>query len=124
VEAIQKRGKRIHTRELVKILAEQGIEIGGANPIANLSGFLSRAEELHNNRAEGWGMAEWAEAERQDIEQQLTAAQNSGRATPPTPSETWVPPSSTPNASALGVSLWDDDPPKAPASELDDEIPF
>lgn len=57
--AIRERGKPIHTRELLEILAEQNVVIGGANPVANLSGFLSRSHDLKNSRKYGWGLAEW-----------------------------------------------------------------
>jgi hypothetical protein len=59
IEAIRERGQRIHTRELIQILQNQGITIGGSNPVANLSGFLSRADDLDNSRSEGWGLASW-----------------------------------------------------------------
>ncbi len=59
VDMIKECGKRIHTRELLRLLQERGVTVGGSNPVANLSGFLSRSEELHNSRAEGWGLAGW-----------------------------------------------------------------
>ncbi len=61
VDAIRERKAPIHTRELLEILAKQGIHVGGSNPVANLSGFLSRSEELRNSRALGWGLAGWTE---------------------------------------------------------------
>lgn len=61
VEAVRERKKHIHTRELLEILARQGVQIGGNNPAANLSGFLSRSDELKNNRSHGWGLAEWGD---------------------------------------------------------------
>lgn len=61
VEAIRERKQHIHTRELLEILAKQGIQVGGSNPVGNLSGFLSRSEELRNSRARGWGLANWEE---------------------------------------------------------------
>src|SRR5438309_865891 len=36
IDAIRSRGERIHTRDLLKILHEQGVIIGGINPIGNL----------------------------------------------------------------------------------------
>lgn len=59
VEAIRTRRVAIHTRELLEMLTKQGLHIGGTNPVANLSGFLSRSDELRNSRANGWGLAEW-----------------------------------------------------------------
>lgn len=59
VDAIRERGKPIHTRELLDLLSKQSIQIGGKEPVANLSGFLSRSDDLKNSRAHGWGLAEW-----------------------------------------------------------------
>ena len=58
-EMIRERKESMHTRQILKALTERGVQIGGANPVANLSGFLSRAPELRNSRAHGWGLAEW-----------------------------------------------------------------
>jgi hypothetical protein len=59
VTAIREARKPLHTRELLEILRQQGLEIGGVNPIANLSGFLSRSSELRNSRTHGWSLKEW-----------------------------------------------------------------
>lgn len=59
VEMIIERGAPMHTREILRELASRGVSIGGNNPVANLSGFLSRADELRNSRADGWGLAQW-----------------------------------------------------------------
>ena len=53
-------GKPIHTRVLLSRLAQQGVTVGGSNPVANLSGFLSRDKiRLRNSRMEGWHLREW-----------------------------------------------------------------
>lgn len=49
----------IRTRDLVVELTKKGIDVGGSNPVTNLSGFLSRSEDLYNDRTLGWGLAEW-----------------------------------------------------------------
>ncbi|MGF7211591.1 hypothetical protein GGE65_006208 [Skermanella aerolata] len=49
----------IRTRDLVGELMKKGIDVGGSNPVTNLSGFLSRSEDLYNDRTLGWGLAEW-----------------------------------------------------------------
>ena len=59
VEMIIERGAPMHTREILRELAARGVPIGGSTPVANLSGFLSRADELRNSRADGWGLAQW-----------------------------------------------------------------
>lgn len=59
IAAIRKEGRALHTRDLLPRLAEAGLHIGGANPAANLSGFLSRSDKLKNSRAAGWSLAEW-----------------------------------------------------------------
>jgi len=59
IELIRQQKQRIHTRQLMEALMEQGVHIGGSNPVANLSAVLSRSNELNSNRALGWGLAEW-----------------------------------------------------------------
>ena len=107
VDAIRERGAPIHTRDLIDVLAAQGIQIGGSNPTANLSGFLSRSDELQNSRASGWGLSEWDESSDE---------QNA------------APPDQTPNPAVSSpgklvratLPAWD-----APGrSDLDDDIPF
>lgn len=59
IEAITRAQAPLHTRALIEILREGGVEVGGQNPLANLSGFLSRSEKLKNSRQHGWSLAEW-----------------------------------------------------------------
>lgn len=59
ISILREAGKPVRTRDLVPILAEKGINIGGENPVTNLSGFLSRSPDLIANRALGWHLAEW-----------------------------------------------------------------
>ena len=98
VEAIRERGKAIHTRELLEILGKQNIQIGGKEPVANLSGFLSRSDELRNSRAHGWGLAEWGSPPDDSMVAGQEELHSSG------------PPSRGPIAPA--------------GYELDDEVPF
>lgn len=52
-------GKPLHTRDLLTELASRGVVVGGANPVANLSGFLSREKQrLVNSRTYGWSLRE------------------------------------------------------------------
>ena len=62
VDMLSENKVRMHTRDILKALQDKGIVIGGSNPAGNLSGFLSRADELHNSRSAGWGLASWGEA--------------------------------------------------------------
>jgi hypothetical protein len=60
IALLRKEGKPIHTRVLLSALAQQGISIRGSNPVANLSGFLSREKSrLRNSRMDGWSLREW-----------------------------------------------------------------
>lgn len=62
VEFIGQAKQRMHTKPLMEALIEQGIQIGGSNPAANLSAILSRTSELNSNRALGWGLVTWGDA--------------------------------------------------------------
>ena len=59
IDLLEKRGRRLRTIEILTILTDQGVEVGGEDPLNNLSGILSRAPELTNDRAAGWGLAAW-----------------------------------------------------------------
>ena len=65
-ELISERGSNIPTRDLVDSLAAEGFIIGGKNPVGNLSGALSRAETLYNDRSTGWGLAKWQRSRPKD----------------------------------------------------------
>lgn len=104
-EAIRERKKHIHTRELLDILARQGIQVGGSNPAANLSGFLSRSDELKNSRSHGWGLAEWGDVP----DEQPSTSVDQVRT----------------RAGAVLQKLEDPDAlSPVPEAELDEEIPF
>ena len=49
-------GIRLHTSELLEVLKERGIEIGGEKPEANLSAYLSKSEDFENDRRFGWSL--------------------------------------------------------------------
>lgn len=50
-------GKRKSTRELLKLLANQGITVGGKDQVLSLSSYLSREKERYSSsRKEGWGL--------------------------------------------------------------------
>lgn len=57
VELIEAKGQPIHTRDLLTQMAARGVTVGGANPVANLSGFLSRDKaRLVSSRTYGWSL--------------------------------------------------------------------
>lgn len=62
VSILRDAGKPIRTRDLLPMLEARGINIGGENPVTNLSGFLSRSPELEANRALGWHLVDWGKA--------------------------------------------------------------
>jgi hypothetical protein len=49
-------GHPVHTRVLIDRLREMGIEIGGKEPVGNLSSALSRSGKFTNNRTDGWSL--------------------------------------------------------------------
>ena len=60
IALLKEEGAPIHTRVLLSRLAAQNIVVGGGNPVANLSGFLSREKSrLRNSRTDGWSLREW-----------------------------------------------------------------
>ncbi len=77
VDMLTEHKARIHTRDILKALQDKGITIGGNNPAGNLSGFLSRSDELDNSRSEGWGLASWGAVPEPDSESAETAREES-----------------------------------------------
>ena len=59
IQFLNETGKSHHTRDLIELLKSKGVIIGGKDPVANLSGFLSRSDELRNVRPHGWVLASW-----------------------------------------------------------------
>ena len=53
-EIIERLGRPVATRELLGLLAEIGIDVGGKDPASTLSARLSRAPSLENIRQRGW----------------------------------------------------------------------
>ena len=111
VDMLKERGAPMHTREIIKELEAKGVVIGGSNPIANLSGFLSRSEELVNNRAIGWGLAgrdlpavEYGKGGFQQKLEQIATKLKESRVSEP---------------QAIEPAGWEPSP-----DNLDDEIPF
>ena len=114
VQILAEAGRRMHTREVLEELGKRGVTVAGKDPAANLSGFLSRAEELHNNRAEGWGLRAWGNA---PTVTPLKAAEPIEEGTEP---EMGYVSQGRPNLDRKGPPSWE--PPGG--SDLDDEIPF
>ncbi len=98
-EILRETGQSLPTRQILKRLEERGIQVGGRDPVANLSGFLSRDDDFTNSRATGWALSEW------------------GGDTAPAKAE---PKSFSENVRSSGGASWD--APKG--GDLDDEIPF
>ena len=62
IALLRERRQPMHTRVLLEALAQRGVNVGGVNPVANLSGFLSREKDrLMNSRLTGWSLKEWGE---------------------------------------------------------------
>lgn len=120
----------IKTRDLLATLRDRGIVLGGPadRQVTNLSGYLSRNEELVNDRATGWSLKEW------------TASDANCRDVTPAPDQTTERLYSAP--SKLAPWPWQDSQqaaahsvakPRADArdaisaprpTDIDDEIPF
>ena len=56
-EILTKRGTPMKTVELLPLLRDRGVEVGGKDPIATLSARLSNTDEFESNRKEGWWFA-------------------------------------------------------------------
>jgi hypothetical protein len=63
---LRERGEPIRTRDLVAILRARGIDVGGKDPVVNLSGYLGRVPELIASRSVGWSLREWHESAQSD----------------------------------------------------------
>jgi len=63
VETIRERWARQKTVALVEELTRRGHHIGGGNKVTNLSGALSRSDDLTSSRAKGWGLADWGDSD-------------------------------------------------------------
>lgn len=48
----------VKTKDLLTMLQDRGIEVGGQNPVTNLSAMLSRSEGLQADRSVGWSLCE------------------------------------------------------------------
>jgi hypothetical protein len=65
----------IMTRELLRLLVEQGMQIGGNSPSSNLSGMLSRSD-LFKSGKDGWTLAAWDSTAATSVD--TAAAGNAG----------------------------------------------
>lgn len=52
-----------HTRDLERLLASRGIQVGGKSPAATLSVFLSRDARFKSDRVSGWSVVQPHEEE-------------------------------------------------------------
>ncbi|MGI3170169.1 hypothetical protein ACRARG_13540 [Pseudooceanicola sp. C21-150M6] len=53
-EILDELGMPVETRDLLPLIQERGIEVGGKDPIATLSARLSNSEEFKVRRGVGW----------------------------------------------------------------------
>lgn len=56
-------GSSMRTADLVHMFAEQGIDIGGKDPIASVSSILSRDDRFQASRKTGWSLKKESPAE-------------------------------------------------------------
>jgi hypothetical protein len=56
---IRQRNARAPSGEILKALTEQGIAVGGQNPSATISSYLSHSALFDNIRGQGYGLVEW-----------------------------------------------------------------
>lgn len=59
IAVLRERGHPIGTNDLLKIIEDRGVRLGGAKPANALSGYLSRAPGLTADRTFGWSLEEW-----------------------------------------------------------------
>jgi hypothetical protein len=65
IAVLRERGHPIRTNDLLKIIEDRGVRLGGAKPANALSGYLSRAPGLTADRTLGWSLEEWRQFESQ-----------------------------------------------------------
>jgi hypothetical protein len=56
---IRQKSARAPSGEILKALTEQGIAVGGQNPSATVSSYLSHSTLFDNVRGQGYGLVEW-----------------------------------------------------------------
>lgn len=79
---LKERGAPIETRDLLPLVRERGVQVGGKDPIATLSARLSNSDEFKTRRGVGWwfsgqpypGDLSSNEAEGQSVEGQPSAS--------------------------------------------------
>ena len=128
IEHLKNSGKAAHTRDLVEMLKHEGFAVGGKDPVANLSGFLSRSPDLMNSRSHGWALKSWGSATG-DPERAKKSEQNVRVQRRPSWAEAGGPEEQEPDPPE-----WeppeppepDEEPPEPPEPEPpeDDDIPF
>ena len=77
-------GKPIETRDLLPLIRERGVEVGGKDPVATLSARLSNSSEFVVRRGVGWWFSdqsfpgeEFEEAESYTVEGDTSASSES-----------------------------------------------
>lgn len=49
-------GRSVHTRDLLRLLAVRGIDVGGTDKVLTLSAILNKSQEFVANRKIGWSL--------------------------------------------------------------------
>ena len=58
---LRETGTRVQSNKILEFIQDKGVVLGGQNPIATLSSYLSGTPELDNIRGQGYGLKEWSE---------------------------------------------------------------
>lgn len=75
-------GHPLHTRVLIDRLREMGIEIGGKEPVGNLSSALSRSGKFTNSRMNGWNLRDESESVLEQVDYESIASELISNLTP------------------------------------------
>ena len=68
-------GSPVHTRVLIDRLRGMGIEIGGKEPVGNLSSALSRSGKFTNSRTNGWSLRDETESVLEQADYEAIASE-------------------------------------------------
>jgi hypothetical protein len=60
---LREKGSRAPSTEISKVLLAKGVAIGGKDPSATVSAFLTHSSLFDNIRGQGYGLAEWSSGE-------------------------------------------------------------
>lgn len=60
---LKETGTRVQSSKILDFVQNRGVTLGGQNPLATLSSYLSGTPELDNVRGQGYGLREWSESQ-------------------------------------------------------------